>query len=129
MQALLIAVHDDWYAIELREVREVVPSPVVTPLPGAPPGLLGVFNLRGEVLPLFDIGVLLGLAPCPVDVRVAVAATLDGPAGLTVAGQPERVELGDDAGPAQRPSGIARFAVGDRAVTLLDVDRLLGRAA
>jgi purine-binding chemotaxis protein CheW len=127
VQALLVPVHGDWYAIELVRVREVVPAPALTPLPGAPPALVGVFNLRGDVLPLFDLATLLGLpAGDPAD-QVAVADAGHAPAGLQVHGRPDLVHLGAGAGPADRPGAVARYAVeeDDRVATLLDVDVLL----
>lgn len=50
------------YAIELAELAEVLPFANCAPLPGAPPELLGVVNLRGELRPVVDLGCLLGLS-------------------------------------------------------------------
>jgi purine-binding chemotaxis protein CheW len=129
MQALLLPLNADLYALELTAVREVVPAPEVTPLPGAPPALLGVFNLRGEVVPLFDTARLLGLASAPAADQVTVADTQAGPAGLVAHGRPQREQLGDAAGPAALAAALGRYAIGDTLVcTLLDVERLLARA-
>jgi purine-binding chemotaxis protein CheW len=128
VQALLVPLHDDWYAIELTRVRVVVPAPEVTPLPGAPPALAGVFNLHGDVVPLFDTAVLLGLPPGTSGDRVAVADTEGGPAGLLMHGRPDQVQLGDEVGPAERAGAVARFSIsGGRLATLIDVDELLDR--
>jgi purine-binding chemotaxis protein CheW len=129
MQALLLPLHDDLYALELTTVREVVPDPEVTPLPGAPPSLLGIFNLRGEVVPLFDTAWLLGLEPGGIADQVTVADTGAGPAGLASHDRPWREQLGTSAGPATLPAALGRFAVpGDGQVaTLLDVEQLLAR--
>ena len=129
MQALLVPLHDDWYAIELTRVREVIPAPAPTHLPGAPPALAGVFNLRGEVLPLFDTAMLLGLPSGEPGDRIAITDAAGGPAGLILHGRPDLVELGDAAGAARRAGTVARHAVaGGRVVTLLDVDELLEQA-
>ena len=37
------------------DVVEIVPMPAVTPVPGAHPWLLGVGNLRGNLLPVVDL--------------------------------------------------------------------------
>jgi purine-binding chemotaxis protein CheW len=50
------------YCIETRCVREVRRFGDVTPLPGVPDFLVGVTNLRGEILPLIDIRRFLELA-------------------------------------------------------------------
>jgi purine-binding chemotaxis protein CheW len=126
MQVLVLPLHADLYALDLAAVREVVPEPEVTPLPGAPPSLLGVFNLRGEVVPLFDTARLLGLEPGIAADQVTVADTTAGLAGLVSHARPRREALGQSAGPAALPAGRGRFAVDRMAVaTLLDVERLL----
>lgn len=49
------------YGIESRFVREVARLTRFTPVPGTPPFVLGVTNLRGEILALFDLRNLLGI--------------------------------------------------------------------
>lgn len=49
------------YGIESRFVREVARLTRFTPVPGTPPFVLGVTNLRGEILALFDLRHLLGV--------------------------------------------------------------------
>jgi purine-binding chemotaxis protein CheW len=53
----------DRYALEARHVREVALAPDVTPVPAAPAVLVGVMNLRGEVLAVLDPRPLLGMSP------------------------------------------------------------------
>lgn len=48
------------YAIETRYVREVVRLEDFTPIPGAPEFVLGVTNLRGDVLAIIDLRRFLG---------------------------------------------------------------------
>jgi purine-binding chemotaxis protein CheW len=43
------------YAIESSYVREVYPLKSLTPLPGAPSFVLGLTNLRGEILSIVDL--------------------------------------------------------------------------
>jgi purine-binding chemotaxis protein CheW len=49
------------YGIESRFVREVARLFRFTPVPGMPGFVLGVTNLRGEILALFDLRQLLGV--------------------------------------------------------------------
>ena len=49
------------YAIESRFVREVARLTRFTPVPGTPDFVLGITNLRGEILALFDLRHLLGI--------------------------------------------------------------------
>ena len=43
------------YAIETRYVREVEPLDHLTPLPGTPAFVLGIVNVRGEILSVIDL--------------------------------------------------------------------------
>ena len=43
------------YAIEAAYVREVQPLEDLTPLPGTPPFVAGIVNVRGRILPVIDI--------------------------------------------------------------------------
>lgn len=53
------------YAVEAARVVEVVPRVRLRPLPHAPAHLAGVFEYRGEVVSVVDVGVLLGATPAP----------------------------------------------------------------
>ena len=48
------------YAVDSARVEEVVPWIQLRPVPHAPDYLPGVFHYRGKVIPVVDIGVLLG---------------------------------------------------------------------
>src|SRR6202012_4589429 len=51
------------FALPVAVIQEVVVFPArVTAIPLAPPFLVGVFNLRGIIVPVIDLGTLLGLA-------------------------------------------------------------------
>jgi purine-binding chemotaxis protein CheW len=49
------------YAIELKDLAEVLPFTRCTPVPGAPPQFVGVINLRGELRGVLDLSQLLAL--------------------------------------------------------------------
>jgi purine-binding chemotaxis protein CheW len=44
------------YAVEAHYVREVRPLPEYAPVPCTPPFVLGIINVRGEILSVIDIG-------------------------------------------------------------------------
>lgn len=50
------------YALPVAHVIEVSEVGTLSPVPGAPGTLLGVRNLRGEVLPVFDLAAVLGIS-------------------------------------------------------------------
>jgi chemotaxis signal transduction protein len=57
---LLIRADERPYALALAELREVVVGVTVTRVPATTPALLGVAGLRGQLVPVFDLGALLG---------------------------------------------------------------------
>lgn len=59
--AVLFRFGEETYALEAESVRGVLRPPPLTLVPGAPPVLLGMATLRGELLPVFDLAVVLGL--------------------------------------------------------------------
>nr|WP_033048454.1 chemotaxis protein CheW [Sinorhizobium meliloti] len=46
---------DRQFALEIRYVCEIVSRARVSPLPGMPPHACGVYDLRGQLLPVFDL--------------------------------------------------------------------------
>lgn len=68
------------------EVREVLPFSGITKLPGAKPWLLGLANVRGQLLPITDLNAFFGGAPTNIgrNARVIMVNHPDIPAGLLV---------------------------------------------
>jgi purine-binding chemotaxis protein CheW len=62
LELLCFKLAGERYAIETRHVLQVLALVDLTRVPGAPAHLMGVTNLRGQVLPVFDLRVLLGIA-------------------------------------------------------------------
>ncbi|MGB7541434.1 MAG: chemotaxis protein CheW [Burkholderiales bacterium] len=54
-QLLVFALDEQRYALHLSAVDRVVPMVTVTPLPAAPDAVLGIFNLQGRIVPVFDM--------------------------------------------------------------------------
>ncbi|UII31838.1 chemotaxis protein CheW [Fulvivirga ulvae] len=52
---------DEKFAIHVNHVHEIVEFDSYTKVPDAPDYMLGIFNLRGTILPLLDTRVKLGL--------------------------------------------------------------------
>ncbi|RMG95630.1 MAG: chemotaxis protein CheW [Candidatus Dadabacteria bacterium] len=65
LQFLCVVVGGRWFAFDIRVVREILPPRPLVPVPGAPPELRGVFNLRGELVPVADLHRILGEAGPP----------------------------------------------------------------
>jgi len=65
------------FCLSVLEVEEVVDWPIVTRIALSPAFLMGVFNLRGTIVPLVDIAFTEGRRPGLLPKHVVVAA-LDG---------------------------------------------------
>src|SRR4051812_35401922 len=128
MRALLLHIGSDVYAVPMRDAREVLDTPALTELPTSPAAVLGLCNLRGEIVPVFDTGVLLGLGPVPMVNSVTIVETALGPAGLATSDRGESVELGDTVAVTEGPGTAGAFAVDDGLAVLIDVEVLLSPA-
>jgi chemotaxis signal transduction protein len=95
------------YLIESRYVTEVA-NRELTRLPGAASSLLGLANLRGEIIPVFDLACVLGRTASSTPDRSAALIVLGG-AQAEVALSAESLEgtsrLADHEIMAVRPSG------------------------
>lgn len=49
------------YALRVTEIAGLLADRVIVPLPSSVPAQLGLIGLRGQLLPVFDLGLLLGL--------------------------------------------------------------------
>jgi purine-binding chemotaxis protein CheW len=59
LRLLLFAVAGTVYGCEIGEVREIVPLRRATRLPGAPPYVRGLINLRGAIVTVIDLAARL----------------------------------------------------------------------
>ena len=55
LELLQFKLASEAYAIESRHVQGVHPLQDLTPLPGTPPFVLGIVNVRGRILPVLDL--------------------------------------------------------------------------
>ncbi len=51
------------FGINVFKIREIVAMPSITPIVGATPHSLGILNLRGQVIPVFDLPGIVGCTP------------------------------------------------------------------
>lgn len=55
LEVLEFALAHERYAVETRLLGDVVPLRDLAPLPGMPPFLRGIVNVRGRILPVLDV--------------------------------------------------------------------------
>ena len=125
VQALLLPVGDDLYALPVDWVREVVAAPTVTRLVTAPSIVLGLFNLRGQIVALFDTAALLGTGTINTTAFAVVVNCPQGPAGMSTTGFPQRCVLDVPVGESELPGTNGLFEVDQRIAVLLDPVSLL----
>lgn len=51
------------FGLDLQSVREIVRAVMVAPLPGAPPVVEGMIDVRGQIVPVYDFRARFGLPP------------------------------------------------------------------
>ena len=61
VSTLLFRIGEEWYAVRLSDVREIFQDYDVTAVPCTPQFILGVTNVRGEILSVTDPARLMGL--------------------------------------------------------------------
>jgi len=86
MSAMHVSVRagGEHYALPVQSVLEVAEIGDVTAVPGAVCAVLGVRNLRGQVIPVIDLSVLLGAPGDHTPQRIVVAEHGGRRAGLAV---------------------------------------------
>ncbi len=55
IQLITCAIADERLAVDVRNVREIIRRPRITPVPTGPGHIAGLINLRGRVLTVFDM--------------------------------------------------------------------------
>jgi two-component system chemotaxis response regulator CheV len=55
--------HSELYGINVFKIREIVAMPPVTAVAGSQPHMLGVVNLRGQIIPVMDLPAIVGVTP------------------------------------------------------------------
>lgn len=115
----------------VREIRGWMPC---MPLPGSPPDVMGVINLRGAVIPIIDLSMRLGLRQTEANERSAiiVTETADKVVGLLVDRVTDmlNISLGDvqpvpaAGGAMARACAEGILTVGEGMICFLDLDAI-----
>jgi purine-binding chemotaxis protein CheW len=125
------------YGFEAPLVSEVVRLGPLTRLPAAPSFLPGVFTHRGEVLPVLDIGQLVGQSPLPIRPSTRAAIVHCGPWKVAVVSEaveglvsvPRRLiepPPAESSGVAEFMTAVARDKEGS--IAILDLPRIVEAA-
>jgi purine-binding chemotaxis protein CheW len=112
------------YALPVENVIEVSELGQVASVPGSGPAVLGVLNLRGRVLPAFDLARVFGIPREGSPSRLVVAELQGRLAGLAI---DEVTDVGPLPGPVAEAEAefLAGSALqGSELIGLIDVERV-----
>ena len=84
-QYLTFSLRNEDFAIDIAKVREVLDVTGLTRIPKMPAFISGVINLRGNVVPVMDLGYRLGMPPVEFAKNTCVMIVENEIAGSTVA--------------------------------------------
>lgn len=127
------------YVVPAADVIQMESFAGATHVPGAPPHVAGLVQLRGQVLPVIDLRVRFGLAPVERtgDSRIVVVAEGERRVALLVDRGREVVDLRPDefhVPPelvSEQAAGYVRSIArrGERVLMLLDLEKVMGTDA
>lgn len=132
-QLVVLQLDDQRYALRLDTVERVIRALEIAPLPGAPAGVLGVVNIQGQVMPVYDLRARLGWPSQPLRLsdQIVLARTIRRQVGVCVdavaevrAFNPEQLVEASALGPGDAyVAGVVRLP--DGLVLIHDLDRFL----
>ena len=135
-QVVSFRLGEEEYGVDIMTVQEIILLGCITQVPEVPDHVLGVINLRGNVIPILNLRRRLGMPDQAADdaTRIVVMNLNGRTVGVVVDGVSEVLRLADDevsATPStlsgagkEYITGLARR--GERLLILLDMARLLG---
>ncbi len=88
-QYLSFTLREEAFSVEISKVREVLDVTTLTKIPRMPDYLAGVINLRSNVVPVVDLGVVLGMPAIEKTVNTCIMIV-----DINVAGEAAPVQMG-----------------------------------
>jgi purine-binding chemotaxis protein CheW len=137
-QLVIFRLQQEEFGIEIKNVREIVPMVNITHLPSASEHMMvGVINLRGQVIPVIDLSKLLelpSLSMLPKTARIVVVEVDDMVVGMIVEEVPEVLKIAQE--DIESTPGIIQQKInmdfiegigklGDRIIIILDLAKLI----
>jgi purine-binding chemotaxis protein CheW len=129
-QLVVFALGNEEYALPIQQVQEIIRYSEPRAVSSADPWIRGVISLRGKIVPVFDLGLRIGVHAEPgEDQKIVIIETAAGTAGVVVDEVEEVLTVGAeqlDEIPGAGDDAIDAIAkIDDRLVVLLNPDRLL----
>jgi purine-binding chemotaxis protein CheW len=138
LQCVTFTLEDETYGMNVMQVQEVLREVEVAPVPGAPNYVLGIINLRGNVVSVIDARTRFGLQPKESDdmSRIIVIEAQQQILGILVDSVAEVVDIERDeidtapnVGNAETSKYIdGVVSRGDKLLILVDLNKLLSQS-
>lgn len=135
IQLVTFRLKDETYGINVMQVQEVLRITEIAPVPGAPGFVLGIINLRGNVVTVIDTRTRFGLPTTERDdaSRIVIIESEEQVVGILVDSVAEVVELRQseiDQAPSVGNEESARYIQGvasrdDDLLIVVDLNKLL----
>ncbi len=129
------SLENETYGIDVMQIREVIRGAEISPIPGAPHYVLGIINLRGNVVAIIDTRSRFGLPSREMDdaSRILILEAGDYVVGFLVDGVSEVAELRNElveSAPDTGSGEASKFISGlynreEGLLILIDANRLL----
>jgi purine-binding chemotaxis protein CheW len=125
MRVLVVSVNDAFFAVPMATVHQVLRHPKVTRVPLSPAGLLGVVNVRGEIIPFLDTGVLTQTGTLEDPPFAMLVSSETEMVALAVETLPIAADFEEPVGPGTQPGELGVYSSGGRLVVLVDIEELV----
>jgi len=134
-QLVVFELEKEFYGLDIASVESIIKMQAITIVPHAPTYIVGVTNLRGNVLPVVDLRKRFGLSEGKktADSRIVVAHLKDIKVGMVVDAVSEVLRINDEAIEPPPPmvttvdsafiQSIAKLD--DKLVIMLDLSKVL----
>ncbi len=135
LQWVTFRLDDETYGINVMQVQEVLRMTEIAPVPGAPDYILGIINLRGNVVTVIDTRCRFALEPREYDdsTRVVIIETENVTVGILVDSVAEvvnlrasEIEMAPNVGNEESSKYIMGvYTKGESILILVDINKLL----
>jgi len=135
IQCVTFTLEDETYGIDVMQVKEVLREIEVAPVPGAPHYVIGIINLRGNVVSIIDARKLFGLPPMEssdltriivIEVKHYIVGFLVDSVAEVVDIKTDEIEAAPNVGTDETSSYIdGVVSRGDEILILVDLNKLL----
>lgn len=128
----LVFITDDLHlGVDANYVVEILNNHTITPLPMTPPYVRGIFNMRGQIIPILDIRLKLGKPSANEDLLIVISYE-DTQVGILVDSVDQMVDIADDCivpmpskSPQRLVSGMCTLPDTSTTMLVLDCEELL----